>query len=84
MDKDNRRKRKREVPEQEWNPHWTLKLLYGLWRAFLGALKVAAGAVVLSAVPDNATAAGVPAKIVRLGGRCVHNNDAPEGKEKEK
>lgn len=46
--------------------------------------RVAAGAVVLSAVPDNATTAGVPAKIVRLGGRCVHNNDAPEGKEKEK
>lgn len=33
--------------------------------------RVAAGAVVLSEVPDNATAVGVPARIVRLNGEKV-------------
>ena len=35
--------------------------------------RVAAGAVVLSEVPDNATAVGVPAKIVRVNGEKVVN-----------
>ena len=39
----NRRPRKRK-PRQEWNPHWTLKLLYGLWSACIAAVKVAIGA----------------------------------------
>ena len=30
---------------QEWNPHWLLKLLYGLWSAAVGIVKIAAGAV---------------------------------------
>ena len=29
---------------QEWNPHWTLKLLYGIWLAVSSVLKVAAAA----------------------------------------
>ena len=36
--------------------------------------RVAAGAVVLDAVPDNATAVGVPARIVRVGGKRVMDN----------
>lgn len=34
-------------------------------------VKVAAGAVVLNEIPDNATAVGVPARVVRLGGKNV-------------
>ena len=45
MDKDNRRKRKREVPEQEWNPHWSLKLLYSVWMTLFSAFKIALGAL---------------------------------------
>ena len=36
--------------------------------------RVAAGAVVLDAVPDNATAVGVPARIARVGGKRVMDN----------
>ena len=34
-----------DKPRQEWNPHWILKLLYGLWYACLSVVKVALGAV---------------------------------------
>ena len=34
-----------DKPRQEWNPHWILKLLYGLWYACLSAVKIALGAV---------------------------------------
>ena len=37
--------RKKKKPQQEWNPHWSLKLLYGIWYALTGVLKVAAAAV---------------------------------------
>ena len=33
--------------------------------------RIAAGAVVLEAVPENSTAAGVPARIVRINGERV-------------
>ncbi len=36
---------KRNKARQEWNPHWTLKLLYALISAALGIVKIAAGAV---------------------------------------
>ena len=32
-------------PRQEWNPHWLLKLLYGIWSVAVGLVKIAAGAV---------------------------------------
>jgi len=41
---DNIFKRRKEKPRQEWNPHWTLKLLYGLWSACVGLVKIALGA----------------------------------------
>ena len=34
-------------------------------------VKIAAGAVVLDEIPDDATAVGVPARVVRLGGKSV-------------
>ena len=34
-------------------------------------MKIAAGAVVLSDIPDDSTAVGVPARIVRIGGKPV-------------
>ena len=37
--------KKRNKPRQDWDPHWSLKLLYGLWSAALGVVKIAAGAV---------------------------------------
>lgn len=36
--------------------------------------KIAAGAVVLHEVPSNATAVGIPAKVVRRGGQKVNND----------
>ena len=36
---------RKKKPRQEWNPHWLLKILYGLWSAALAAVKIAAGAV---------------------------------------
>ena len=38
--------RKKGRAHQQWNPHWSLKILYGLWSAALAALKIALGAVV--------------------------------------
>ena len=42
---DNSSNRKKNRPRQEWNPHWTLKILYGLWTTALSLLKIAAGAL---------------------------------------
>ena len=36
-------------------------------------VKIAAGAVVLEAIPDNCTAVGVPARVVRCGGKRVEH-----------
>jgi len=40
--------------------------------------KVAAGAVVLNEVPDDATAVGVPARVVRVGGVRVDQTDVDQ------
>ena len=36
---------RRKKPRQEWNPHWIIKLLYAIWSACIGAVKIALGAV---------------------------------------
>ena len=46
MENEKSKRRRARKPRQNWNPHWTLKLLYGLWMACFGAVKIAIGAVV--------------------------------------
>ena len=41
---DNSNNHKKGRPRQKWNPHWSLKLIYGLWSAVLAVLKIAIGA----------------------------------------
>ena len=36
---------RKNKPRQEWNPHWSLKILYGIWSALVAVVKIAAGAV---------------------------------------
>ena len=43
MDKSNNHKKGR--PRQKWNPHWSLKLLYGLWATAMALVKIALGAL---------------------------------------
>ena len=42
MSEHNFRKNKQR---QEWNPHWLLKILYGVWYLAVAAVKIAAGAL---------------------------------------
>ena len=35
---------RKNKPRQEWNPHWLLKILYGLWATAVAAVKIALGA----------------------------------------
>ena len=42
---DHSSKRNKGEPRQQWNPHWSLKVLYGIWASALTLLKVALGAV---------------------------------------
>ena len=46
MENKNIKRRRAKKPRQNWNPHWTLKLLYGLWMGAYGAVRIAIGAVV--------------------------------------
>ena len=46
MENENIRRRRTRKPRQNWNPHWLVKLLYGLWMAAFSAVKIAIGAVV--------------------------------------
>ena len=43
MDKSSNN-RKKGRPRQQWNPHWSLKLLYGIWTTAWSVLKIALGA----------------------------------------
>ena len=45
MFKNFKRKQKDRKPRQEWNPHWSLKGLYGIYHGATAVLKVALGAV---------------------------------------
>jgi len=45
MENENIRRRAKK-PRQNWNPHWLLKILYGLWIAAFSAVKIAVGAAV--------------------------------------
>ena len=41
---DNSKNHKKGRPRQKWNPHWSLKLIYGLWSIAATVLKIAIGA----------------------------------------
>ena len=40
------KKKKLKPIRQDWNPHWTLRLLYRIWMILFSAFKVAVGAAV--------------------------------------
>ena len=42
---DNHIFKRGRKPRQDWNPHWALKILYGLWAMAMAAVKVAVTAV---------------------------------------
>ena len=46
MANESGKKRRNKVPRQDWNPHWSLKILYGIWMSLFGVFKIAVGAVV--------------------------------------
>ncbi|MBR5122627.1 MAG: transglycosylase domain-containing protein, partial [Anaerotignum sp.] len=45
MENNSRKKKHAKRQRQDWNPHWSLKILYGLWMTVLAAAKIALGAV---------------------------------------
>ena len=46
MENENIRRRRTKKPRQNWNPHWIIKILYGIWIALFSAVKIAIGAAV--------------------------------------
>ena len=44
MENENKKRRRMKKPRQQWNPHWSLKLLYTLVSVTFSALKIAVGA----------------------------------------
>ena len=46
MENENIRRRRAKKPRQNWNPHWIVKILYGIWMAAFSAVKIAIGAAV--------------------------------------
>ena len=44
MANEQNKKRRHPKPRQEWNPHWSIKLLYGVVSAALSLMKLAVGA----------------------------------------
>ncbi len=45
MANESNKNRRAKMQRQEWNPHWSLKLLYGIWTAVFSLFKIAVGAV---------------------------------------
>ena len=45
MENENKKRRRGKKPRQEWNPHWSLKLLYTVFSVAVSLAKIAAGAV---------------------------------------
>lgn len=46
MKQEPQKKKRPKRPRQDWNPHWSLKILYGLWMSLFSLFKIAIGAVV--------------------------------------
>lgn len=46
MKQESQKNRRPKRPRQDWNPHWSLKILYGIWMSVFSLFKIAAGAVV--------------------------------------
>ncbi len=44
MEHESDKKRRQKKQNQDWNPHWSLKLLYSVWMAVFSAFKIAVGA----------------------------------------
>ena len=44
MENESNKNRRAKMQRQEWNPHWSLKLLYGIWSVLFSAFKIAIGA----------------------------------------
>ena len=45
MENESGKRKRVKRQRQNWNPHWSLKILYGLWLTLVGAAKIALGAV---------------------------------------
>ena len=45
MEKESGKKNRVKRQRQDWNPHWSLKILYAVWMTVLAGLKIALGAV---------------------------------------
>ena len=45
MENENVRRRRVKRPRQDWKPHWSLRILYGIWMAAFSLFKIALGAV---------------------------------------
>ena len=44
MEQERKKSRRAKKPRQDWNPHWSIKLLYTLGSVALSAAKIALGA----------------------------------------
>ena len=44
MEQERKKRRRAKKPRQDWNPHWSIKLLYTLGSVALSAVKIALGA----------------------------------------
>ena len=45
MANESNKNRRAKMQRQEWNPHWSLKLIYGIWSVLFSAFKIVIGAV---------------------------------------